>query len=110
MGQGQAEIITMFRSPLEEVEMSLSVLLEGEACAAGKTATLNCMGLLQQMFLLSRRHSKKIPLETTLEITREGWWSSKNTFADRVVPSLQCFKNGNLLSLKPVGEKPVASA
>lgn len=47
MGQGQEEIITMFRSPLEEVEeMSLSVLLEGEAFAAGKNATLNCMALL----------------------------------------------------------------
>lgn len=51
------------------------------------------------------RSSKKTPLQ----ITREGWLSM-NTFTDRVVPSLEYFGNGNLLSVMVVGEEPVSLA
>lgn len=57
------------------------------------------------MILLSSLPSKKMPLQIAIE-----GWSSMNTLTDRVVPSLGCFRNGNVLSVMVVGEEPVTIA
>lgn len=107
LGQRQEKIGAVIRSPFagaEETSWTVGqwkvMLLRVEAVRLE-----NCLGLHQQMILLSSLASKKMPLR----ITREGW-SSINIFADRVVPSLELFRNGNVFSVILVGEEPVTTA
>lgn len=80
--------------------------MKGEAAEGGSAVTEKLSGCVEQeMVLLNNLSSKKRPLQ----ITREEW-SSMNISADRVVPSLESFRNGNALSVIVVGEEPVTTA